>query len=278
MQRLVPRLAAALVLTLIADAATAQGLVWSVPDVEGRWIRYEGTYTQVMKRPDDPAGDLTLTWTRHLTIKALNTEDAAIGTATVPCRWIEIKTITGPVKEGIIDAGPGGVRLYKILVPVEALKQVKVDADGSVLNADRVTAAHFPIAKGYRKIGNEEATPLESSALEFYPALTLLQNYRELATVGMEDVTVANQTVPCTEYKGQMVTEDSFTRSTNTGELWRTESPAIGFGVAKWLVTLNVEGKDSTSPRSDFQLLSVVTEEMAAAEVGDGQQSELVIE
>jgi hypothetical protein len=39
-----------------------------------------------------------------------------------------------------------------------------------------------------------------------------------------------------------------------------------------------VEAKDSTDQRSEFRLLSVVTEDMAAAEVGDGEQSELVVE
>jgi hypothetical protein len=271
-------LLAAVLYVLAAQAATAQGLVWSVPETEGRWIRYAGDYTQVMKRPDDPMGDLTLTWRREVTIKALQAEEAMIDGQSVPCRWIELKTVTGPVKEGIIDAGPGGVRLYKVLVPLAALQGVHVDEQGHVINADGVAAAHFPIAKGYRKIGNETATPLDTSALTFYPALSLLQNYKSMTVVGMEDVPVGNANVPATHYKGEMVTEDPFTRSTNVGEIWRTDAPEVPFGIAKWLVTLSIEGKDSTAPRSEFQLVSVITEEMSAVEVGDGEQSELVIE
>ena len=33
-------------------AAAAQGLVWSLPEEDGIGVRYEGTYTQLVKRPN----------------------------------------------------------------------------------------------------------------------------------------------------------------------------------------------------------------------------------
>jgi hypothetical protein len=258
--------------------ASAQGLIWSIPDAEGRWIRYEGNYTQIISRPNDPTGDLTLTWTRHMTIKALETQEAMYGGRMVPCRWIEFKVITGPVKEGIIDAGPGGVRLYKILVPVEAVRQVQVAQDGSVVDADLVLATHVPIVQGYRKIGNESAAPMQSSVFQIFPTLSLVQHYREIAVVGMEDVSLLDQTIPTTHIKGELVTEDPFTRSTGIADIWRTDSDLMPFGVAKWQATITVESKDSTQPRDQFVRLSEVSEEMSAAEVGDAAESELVLE
>lgn len=275
----VPSLLLALV-TLLACAAsaTAQGLIWNIPEQEGRWVRYEGSYTQVMKRPNDPAGDLKLNWTRHLTIKALGHEDGEIDGRTVPCRWIELKVITGPVKEGIIDAGPGGIRLYKVLVPVEAISKVQITAEKQVIDADRVLATYIKIAKGFRKIGNEAAAPIETGVFQIYPTLTALQHYRELTDVGTEDVPIRNESVSAQHLKGELVTEDLFTRSTNSADIWKTDSPTIPFGVAKWSVTLTIERKDSTESRSGFTPLSDVTEDMIAAEIGDAAESELVVE
>ncbi len=271
----------ALVLTAAvvpAPRAFAQGLLWAIPEVEGRWVRYEGTYTQVIKRPNDPTGDLKLNWTRHLTIKALQAEEGIIDGRPVACRWVELKVITGPVKEGIIDAGPGGIRIYKILVPIELIRRVQIAEDQTVLDTNLVVATHVPIAKGYRKIGNESPAPLDTNVFQIFPALTVLQHYRQLTLVGVEDVPLRNETVSAHHYRGERVTEDAFTRSTNVADLWRSDSPSVPFGVVKWQVQLTVERKDSTEPRSAFTPLSEVTEEMSTAEVGDAAESELVID
>lgn len=278
MSRVVVGLWAFAVAGLWVNAASAQGLIWNIPAEEGRWVRYEGSYAQVMKRPDDPAGDLKLNWTRHLTIKALGTEDGEIDGQTVPCRWLELKVITGPVKEGIIDAGPGGIRLYKVLVPVEAITKVKIEADNQVIDADRVLATYIKIAKGYRKVGDESAVPIETGVFQIYPALSALQHYRELTTLGTEDVAVRNETVSAQHLKGELVTEDLFTRSTNTADVWKTDSPTIPFGVAKWTVSAVIDRKDSTESRGAFTPLSEITEEMIAAEIGEAAESELVID
>lgn len=272
--------AASLCLAALAtpSPASAQGILWSIPDVEGRWVRYEGTYNQIIKRPNDPTGDLKLSWTRHLTIKALGAESAEIDGQTVPCRWVEIKVITGPVKEGIIDTGPGGVRLYKILIPVELIKRVRITEEREVIDADLVLASYVPIARGYRKIGNESAAPIETGVFQIFPGLTVLQHYRQLTLIGAEDVPVRNESVPAQHYRGELVTEDAFTRSTNVADLWRSDAPAVPFGVVKWQVSLTVERKDSTDARSGFIPLSEVTENMATAEVGDAAESELVLD
>lgn len=275
MQRFVQTITIAFLAGLFTNAASAQGLIWSVPDEEGRWIRYEGTYTQLMRGAGTPDGDLTLNWTRHLTIKALQAEQATVDGQPVACRWIEIKNVTGPLKDGKLDAGPAGTRIYKVLVPVDALKGVRVEDDGTVRTANGVVAAHFPIVKGFRKIGNEPAATLDVSTLEFFPALTLLQNYRELKNAGEETLTVLEQQVPAVHWEGRTASEDAFTRTTNIGELWRTDSTQLVFGLARWQVTLEVEAKASTDARSQFQPLSTVTEAMAAAEAGTGAQSEI---
>ncbi|MFV0442673.1 MAG: hypothetical protein ACK5Q5_03775 [Planctomycetaceae bacterium] len=278
MTRAVGTLLALMAVFGLTRPASAQGLIWSIPSDEGRWIRYEGTYSQVMKRPDDPQGDLKLSWSRHLTIKALGNEDGVIDGQTVPCRWLEIKVVTGPVKEGIIDTGPGGTRLFKVLVPVEAITKVQITNNQAVLDADRVLASFVRIAKGYRKIGNESATPIESGVFQIYPALSIIQHYRELKTVGKEDVNLRAETVSAVHLQGELVTEDLFSRSTNKGDVWKTDSPAVPFGVVKWQVSLQVEKKDSTDSRSGFVPLSEVLEEMTAAEVGDAAESELVLD
>ncbi|MEZ6068595.1 MAG: hypothetical protein R3B90_23430 [Planctomycetaceae bacterium] len=260
-----------------SQSVSAEGLLWSLPPV-GKWIRYEGTYTQVIKKPDEPGSDETLTWTRHLTIKAISMEDAVYQGQAVPCQWVEFKVVTGPVKEGIIDAGPGAIRIYKVLVPQSAVDAVTVEPDGTVLDVDRVIATHIPIVKGYRKIGNEEATEITTGVFQTYPALTLMPQYRQLSDQGQAAIAAVNDNVDCQHWRGTMVTEDNFTRSTNTTDLWRTESALVPFGVAQWLSQLTVESKGSTNTRGEFKVVSEVTEEMTAVVTGDDAESELVIE
>ncbi len=274
----------------------AQGLVWRIPEASGRAVLYRGTYTQLIRRPDNPAGDLTLTWRRELLITALEEEEAEFNGAVVPCRWIEFRVITGPNKEGIIDAGPGGIRQYKILVPIEALQKVKIADDGSVIDYAQVSATHVPIVRGFRKIGNEEVAPLETPVFQIFPAISLLQHYPKLQQVEMMTVagskaeaardpeTGALQTrmVPTestrTHHRGELVTEDSFTRSTNVGEIWLTTDPNVYFGLDRWLVTVTVEEKPSTASRSEFTVVSTITEEMAAEEFLQTQQTQLDVQ
>ena len=106
--RLRPFLAACALMGLFAAAhADAQGLLWSLPP-DGTWVRYEGTYSQLVRRPDSTAGDLQLEWTRHLTIKSVGTSEESYRGQVQPCRWIEIKVVTGQVKEGPDRRRSGG--------------------------------------------------------------------------------------------------------------------------------------------------------------------------
>ena len=43
-----------------SSSASAQGLLWKLPEGEKTWCRYEGTYKQTMRRPNSAEGDLTL--------------------------------------------------------------------------------------------------------------------------------------------------------------------------------------------------------------------------
>ena len=60
---------------LLASPAilSAQGLIWSLPEQEGTWVRYEGEYKQVEFRPGVATGDQVFTWRRNVTIKSLVT-------------------------------------------------------------------------------------------------------------------------------------------------------------------------------------------------------------
>ena len=49
----------------------AQGLIWSLPEQEGTWVRYEGEYKQTEFRPGVATGDQIFNWRRNVTIKSL---------------------------------------------------------------------------------------------------------------------------------------------------------------------------------------------------------------
>jgi len=258
---------------LSAGPATAQGLISALPTETGQWVRYEGTYTQVIERDD--IEDLKLSWTRHVEVKDLATEEAEFRGEQVPCHWIEIKVSTGPAEEGVIDAGPGGIRYYKILIPESAIRGVKLADDGTVLDEKDILASHVPIVKGWRKIGNEEPQPITSQVFQMYPAISLLQHYRTVENLGSENVDVAQQAVAATHLKGELTQEDAFTRSKSTGEIWTATGESAPFGTVKWRVTTIVEGKSSTDSRDKFKQISQITEELTAVEVRDGAETEL---
>ena len=88
------RLAIALSLVVVswieAPLVNAQGLIFHLPE-DGKAVEYEGTLTQATG-PDDQA---PLTWTCELSIKSVGREEAEFEGKVQPCRWIEIKTLTG---------------------------------------------------------------------------------------------------------------------------------------------------------------------------------------
>ena len=76
------------------SAFSLQMLIWSLPEDEGAWIRFEGSYKQTRSRPNSNAGDEVLEWRSEMTISSLGRENAALseGSDETPCRWVEFKT------------------------------------------------------------------------------------------------------------------------------------------------------------------------------------------
>ncbi len=261
-----------LALVLCSSSASAQGILWKLPEGDKTWCRYEGTYKQTVRRPESAEGDLTLEWVRHLTIKSLSTEDAEYKGNTVPCRWIEIKLLTGHVNEGIVDAGPGGNRIYKLLVPVSEIRGTVTEP----LSANReMFVSYIPVVKGYRKIGDEPAAALEGQVFDLYPMVSYLRHFRTLESTGDEEVVQTPfKDLNGTLQKGTLVSETPTLRTTTAAEMYRSdESP---FGLAKWTAKINTETKQSTAARTTFVASMEIVETMALNAVGEDAESELV--
>ena len=255
---------------LLANPVHAQGLLWSLPE-DGTWVRYEGSYTQNVRRPNSTQGDLKLTWTRHLTIKSVGSSEEAYDEQIQPCRWIEIKVVTGRDFEGLVDAGPGGTRIYKLLVPEAAIT-------GQILDDEGILVSHIPVVRGYRKLGDEDPQPITSGVFQIYPIVSFLQHYRNLAaeTTEAEQLQVTSGFVNAVSWKGQLTMEGRTTRSRNEAEMWRSDD--VPFGVAKWIVRDLREEKHPTQSRDLFQETTEVIVEMEAAEIGAGAETEVIVD
>jgi hypothetical protein len=255
-----------------SSAAQAQGLIWSLPE-DGHFVRYEGTYTQFVKRPDSTQGNLNLQWRRTLTIKSVGREEQEYQGKTQPCRWIEIKTETGKTAEGVLDAGPGGVRMYKLLVPEAALRGTVNEPVGE---GREIFASYVPIVKGFRRIGDEPAQEIPGHVFQLYPVVCLLQHYRNLTPAGSPaSINVPAGDFEATEYKGEFSMETPSYRSVNTCTLFR--SPGLPFGVVKWSAKTQDETKGTTDLRTEFKESVTMSEEMQAVATGDGAESEFLM-
>jgi hypothetical protein len=264
----------ALSLAVFSRNSFAQGLVYTLPAEDGVGVRYEGTYQQLVKRPNAVEGDTTITWTRRLRIASVGKEDAEFRGQTQPCRWLEFKVQTGRPKEGDIDAGPGSVRIYKVLVPES---EIRGSINETVGENREIFFSYFPIVKGFRKIGDEEAQPINPPVFQVQPVLTQLQHYRNLMQDGpATEIQVPGGTFPAQLFKGSSTAESPTLRTTNTAELYRSE--ALPFGLVKWTVKTVTEEKPSTAPRSEFVVANEITEEMSAHEILSGVESELITE
>ena len=248
----------------------AQGLLWSLPP-DGTWVRYEGEYRETEFRPNAAEGDEVLSWDTQLTIKSVGTEKAAFEGREQPCRWIEFKIVTGKTIEGVIDPGPVGARIYKVLVP-----ESRITGQPSYL--DDIPVSFIPIVAGYRQVGNQPLEPIQSGVLQIYPNISLLQNYKakDIQQVSDQPVPaeVAVGPVNAMLYKAAQRLESPTSRSLNEAELWRSDD--VPFGLARWKVRVARERKDSAAPRSDFKPAAEFSVEMKAAEKGTNAQSELV--
>ncbi|SFH86964.1 hypothetical protein [Planctomicrobium piriforme] len=259
------------VLLCLSESASAQGLIWSLP-ADGQWVRYEGKYSQTVRRPESTQGDLALEWRRIVTLKSVGTEDAEYRTQSQPCRWIEIKIETGKTAEGVLDAGPGGVQMYKLLVPEAAIKGEMFE---KIATERQVFVSFLPVVKGLRKSGDNDAVEIESGVFQLAPIVSLIAHYPEFEPAGSpEAITVQAGEFESTLYKGTFVTETPTSRSTNTSEVFR--SPGIPFGVVKWTASIVTETKGSVDLRSDFKEATTISEDMQAVATGDGAESDFV--
>jgi hypothetical protein len=256
----------------VSADAFAQGLLWRLPGEEGKWIRFEGTYKQTVHRPNNAEGDLNVEWTKHITIKSLKKEEADWRGTSQPCWWIEIKAVTGQVKEGIIDAGPGGSKIYKLLVP-EAAIQGKVNEE--IAPGREIFVSFIPVVKGFRKVGEEAAEPIASGNFDLYPVVSQLRHLRDLEEGAEETFQTPLGDAAGKLWKGTTTMESRTQRTTLTSEIARTDDPKFLFGVAKWNAKASTEEKSSTAPRSEFQPHVEIDEVMQAIETGEGAESEI---
>jgi len=151
---------------LLPQVSNAQGLIWSLPE-DGTSMQWFGTYKQTEERAGSDEGPQTIQWNRQLTIKSVGKETAEFRGRPVPCRWIEIKVVTGKPSsdvEGGTDAGLIGARIYRVLVPEGQIYSTTVDSIS-------IPVSFLPIVKGYRRFGEQEIQPIKSKVLQVYPLL-----------------------------------------------------------------------------------------------------------
>jgi hypothetical protein len=248
---------------------SAQGLLWSLPEEEGTYVRYFGDFKQVLERPDSAKGPLEMTWQTELTIKALGKEEANYKGNTCSCRWMEFKRVTGRQSATGIDAGPYGVRIYKVLVPEAGII-------GKVVDDRNIPVIMVPVIKGYQKVGNKPVQQVTEKVLTFYPLLGLFAYYPTLKAVGDADETVSLPQlgdVSARHLIGVETIQSMTSRSVNEGEIWTSDE--IPFGWASYKAKVVREQKDRLAPAEAFKKHSEMQITMSAVEKGTGARSEL---
>jgi hypothetical protein len=255
------------------ETARAQGLILNLPK-DGAWVRFEGTVKQVEFRPEAPEGDISMEWIQHLTIKSVGREEAVYNGKKVPCRWVEIKILTGKPSESGVETGPVGERIYKLLVP-------EVRVVGAIADAEKIPFSFLDIVKGYRKIaGNVTPIPLVGGgegAFQAYPLVGPLMHFDTIEPAGGdEQVQVPGGTIKAKKFKARRVIESPTVRTTCEAEFLRCDPEAIPFSLAKWTTKTTIERKDSTAARTTaFKQATQVNVEMSAHEWGTGAKSEI---
>jgi hypothetical protein len=250
---------------LWGTTAVAQGLILNLPE-DRMSVEYEGTLTQGTSVDDQSP----LSWNCELTIKSVGREDAEFEGKVQPCRWVEIKTLTGKAGAAGIDPGPVGARLYKILIPESKVIDNWEDSDS-------IPNDLMPIIKGYRRLGEDAAKPITTPAIRFYPTITLLNNYRNpetIATADTPEVLIQGENITARHMKGTLVMESQKTRSVNEGEYWVSKD--VPFGLARWIVTVTNYEKDSAAPVSEFRPVAVRKVDMKLRRKRTDAESELV--
>ncbi len=284
---------------LLVVPASAQGLIWSLPE-DGKWVRYEGEYKQTEKgkfddieiRPNGVAGNVevvkvenekvrSLMWFRHLTLKSVGEEMADYNGTQVPCRWIEIKIVTGREVDGQLDPGPIGAQIYKVLVPED--REMGKLVDNKSIDPDGIPVSFIPIVKGYRKTGTEPPVELQAKVLQVYPTISLLRHYKtfQIDSDQSEDPQVEVGAETFVKYKGIYELESTVTHSVHKTELWRSDE--IPFGLARWRVTIDRAKKINSESRTIFEqaraegTVTTIEVDMIAREVGTDAKTELAV-
>ncbi|MCH2210159.1 MAG: hypothetical protein MK110_02580 [Fuerstiella sp.] len=248
-----------------------QGLIFSLPE-DGSGVEYEGTVIQETVRPDLQDGREILTWSRELSIKSVGREHTEYNGELQPCRWIEIKVVTGTSGATGIDAGPVGARIYKVLVPENKVMSLAVDGES-------IPNAVLPIVKGFRRLGEEQVEQINSHGLVVYPTLCLLANYEsptEISESETVDSVSGQENFDSRHMKGETIRERPDSRSTNTGEFWVSQD--VPFGLAGWSVRVVRELKGSTEERTKFRQISSINSEMKVQNILEAAESELITE
>jgi hypothetical protein len=259
----------------------AQGLIWSLPEEEGTWVRYEGEYKQTEFRPGVATGDQVFNWRRNVTIKSLVTPEehktAMYRGRQVTCRWIEIKVETGKPGEQGLDTGPAGARLYKVLIPESRVFGTLVQ--NRSVDADGIPVSFLPIIRGYRKLGNRKEEVIKTKVLQIYPAISLLKHYKVLRpeTGEPEDPALeALGAVNAIKWIGAETLQSRVSQSEHSSEIWLSRE--VPFGLARWSVKVTRSRKRETDPRDDFSKRTETTVEMKAVAVGTDAKSELAVQ
>jgi len=249
-----------------AQPLSAQVFIWSLPEVDGTQVKFQGTYKSNQARPRDMRGDLSLEWDTELTVKSVGEEMAEFKGKTETCRWLEFVSITKPHGQ---KPGPGGTRIYKVLVPASQIT-------GALLDKDQQPNDSIPIVKGYRKLGEGMVSEVKEKALALNPLIVPVTYYRNLQAESEDPVTVTLPQigdVQAVMKKGSVSLVSDTIRTTNTAELWL--STEVPFGLAKFKVVVLQEQKDDAQPEDQFQRNTTVEVEMSAVEKGTGATSDL---
>jgi len=258
-----------LLVCLLGTPAFAQGLLFYIPE-DKTGIEYEGTVEQTTVRADIAEGKESTMKAREMSIKSVGRQDAEFEGVVQPCRWIEIKIVTGTAGEAGIDPGPVGARIYKVLVP-----EAKIIAEAQ--DADSVPNITLPIIKGYRRTGESQVQTLSSNALGIYPTVSQLINYPVQEVVASSEspqTKATNMSFNAKHIRGRHVMESKDTRSTNEGHMWIT--PEVPFGLVRWEVVVTREKKETTATRDNFREVETTRTIMSVKRILNSAESELV--
>ena len=110
-----------------------------------------------------------------------------------------------------------------------------------------------------------------------YPTICLLANYDNPETIASSDIPeilAQGVSVTAKRMKGVAVQERPESRSTNTGEYWVSKD--VPFGLARWVVSVTTEEKETTAARSEFRIVQTRQTDMKLKRIRQNAESELV--